>query len=104
MTCLGDAMPKIGERVHRYYYYAYIGFALGTAAFYLYATLGGYITPNFSVGGTSLNLAELVAAIFGAATIVALYLRYVEEERAKAAVPQPQKPARGAPKRRRRAS
>ncbi|MCI4465079.1 MAG: hypothetical protein JHC22_04735 [Thermoproteus sp.] len=96
-------MPKIGERVYRYYYYAYIGFALGTAAFYLYATLGGYITPNFSVGGTSLNLAELVAAIFGATTIVALYLRYVEE-RAKTAVSQPQKPARGAPKRRRRAS
>jgi hypothetical protein len=66
--------------------------------------LGRVHNPQFSVGGTSLNLAELVAAIFGAATIVALYLRYVEEERAKAAVPQPQKPARGAPKRRRRAS
>ncbi|MGC9117521.1 MAG: hypothetical protein ACP5I3_00855 [Thermoproteus sp.] len=93
-------MPRIDERVYRYYYYAYIGFAVGVAVFYLYATLGGYITPNISIGNTSLNLAEFVAAVFGAATILALYLRYVEEEKAKAAAPQ--KPARREAGRRRR--
>lgn len=86
-------MRKLGESVFRYYYYAYIGFALGAAVFYLYMTLGGYISPTVSIGSYSVNLAELVAAIFGAATIFAIYLKYVEEERARAAAA-PQKPAR----------
>lgn len=77
------------------YYYAYIGFALGVAVFYLYLTLGGYISPSVSIGSTSINLAELVAAIFGAATVFAMYLKYVEEGRAASAA-RTQKPARKA--------
>ncbi len=75
-------MHKLSESVFRYYYYAYIGFALGVAVFYFYMTLGGYISPAVSIGSYSVNLAELVAAIFGAATVFAVYLRYVEEGRA----------------------
>ncbi|MEL9991655.1 MAG: hypothetical protein QXP98_06280 [Thermoproteus sp.] len=75
------------------YYYAYIGFALGVAVFYLYLTLGGYISPNVSIGSASINLAELVAAIFGAATVFAIYLKYVEESKATPTA-QAQKPAR----------
>lgn len=87
-------MRKLDEVV-RYYYYAYIGFALGVATFYLYMTLGGYISPAISLGNYSVNLAELVAAIFSAATIFAVYLKYVEEGGAKAAEAQRRGPTRG---------
>lgn len=61
------------------FYYAYIGFAIGVAVFYLYLTLGGYVAPNYSVGGQTWNLAEVVAALFTAATIGVIYLRYRQE-------------------------
>jgi hypothetical protein len=80
------------------YYYAYVGFALGVAVYFLYMTLGQYVAPSFTIAGQSINEAELVAAVYAAATIVVVYLRYVEEQRRaaeEAARAQPKKAAGG---------
>lgn len=74
----------MAKSAYAVYYYGYIGFALAVAVYYLYLTLGGYIPPSVSIGGSSFNVAEVVAAVLAAATVFLIYVRHLEEGRREA--------------------
>jgi len=53
--------------------YAYAGFSLGVAAFFLYLAAAGLRTPDVPLGGYLVNLFDIVVLAFIAFTIYVVY-------------------------------
>ena len=53
--------------------YAYAGFSLGVAIYFIYLIVSGLRTPEVSVGAISVNIFNIIAIVFAIFTLYVIF-------------------------------